>query len=1424
MKRVSSKASTVCRGILARTLAFLLTVAMMAVLCPTGVMPAQAETAETADFAEIAEPAQVEVVEPTQVEAADPVQTGTGSGMLLNAITSNAAGSRQLTGVIVGADIDKTKVRTIKFEKTKPSESSEKTCWNAGAGNSGSTGVGDSGTADDSVYACATKTTDGMWDVVYGANGVYPKFPGNSSSLFKGFSGLTGFVGLDQIDTSNVTDMSAMFYECSSLESLTLSSNFVTSSVKSMYCMFYNCSKLPSLTLPSNFDTSNVTDMSYMFTGCLKLVSLDASSFKTSNVTNMSYMFAGCSSLSSLTLSSNFDTSNVTDMSYMFGGCSKLVLLDVSSFKTSKVMNMSYMFGDCSSLSSLTLPSSFDTSSVTNMSYMFGDCSSLSSLTLPSSFVTSSVESMYCMFYNCLKLPSLDVSSFKTSKVTDMRYMFADCSSLSSLTLPSSFDTSSVTSMVCMFSGCSKLPSLDVSSFDTSKVTDMDTMFADCSSLKSLNLSNFVTSSVTNMRQMFADCSSLSSLTLSSSFDTSKVTDMDTMFGGCSSLKSLNLSSFVTSSVTNMRQMFTTCSSLESLDIPKFDTLKVTDMEAMFAACSSLKSLNLSNFDTSSVTNMGQMFAGCSSLTSLDLSKFNTGLVTNSANMLARLYKLQELKLGANFEQSGADCGLKAPYAPAKTGYTATGKWKDTSTGGAAYAPSAVPSSTAATYVTDYAPIAYKVSFRSNGGSGTMGDQSFTYDAAQNLSANTLTRTGYSFTGWNTKADGKGTAYKDKESVKNLTAKANDTVTLYAQWKANAGTNTKYTVKFNANGGTGSMANQQFTYNVAQNLTANAFKRTGYTFAGWNTRADGKGTAYKDKQSVKNLTATANGTVTLYAQWTANSYTVKFNANSGSGSMADQRFTYDAAQNLRANAFKRTGYSFAGWNTKADGKGTAYKDKQSVKNLTATANGTVTLYAQWTANSYTVKFNANSGSGSMANQRFTYDAAQNLRANAFKRTGYTFAGWNTKADGKGTAYKDKQSVKNLTATANGTVTLFAQWKANADTNTNTKYTVKFNANGGTGSMANQQFTYNVAQNLTANAFKRSGYTFAGWNTRADGKGTAYKDKQSVKNLTATANGTVTLYAQWTRSQSQSQGRMVRLSGDTRYDTMSRIVSQAYTGTAKTVIVASGANYPDALSASGLSGVLDAPIVLTDPNGLSSQTAAQLKRLRPSRIIIAGGASAVSANVASQLRSYASSVTRLGGQTRYDTSYLLYEQGGKSWGSTAIVATGAGYADALSVSSYAYAGKAPVFLCDPATGLTAKQRTALSKFKRVVVVGGVQAVPAKYVSGLPGVTRLAGQTRYETSVNIAKWTQKNGLGMDGVVYARGDDYPDALVSGPLAGRNKAPVLLVSGGDNSAVSYSAGFKGKVSKAYVAGGTAAVSKDTANAPADALGVSRP
>ena len=243
------------------------------------------------------------------------------------------------------------------------------------------------------------------------------------------------------------TSCAYWFYDFDKLTGIDNIQNLNTSNVTNMCYMFNNCSKLTTLDL-SNLNTSKVTDMSYMFSYCSKLTTLDVSNFDTSKATRMNGMFNNCSSLTTLDVS-NFDTRNVTYMSSMFSNCSKLTTLDLSSFDTSKVTDISSMFFNCTSLTTLNV-SNFDTSKVTDMSYMFSGCSSLTSLDI-SDFDTSKVTYMSGMFNNCSSLTTLDVSNFDTSKVTHMSYIFYNCSSLITLKL-GIFNTSKVSSYSNIFS------------------------------------------------------------------------------------------------------------------------------------------------------------------------------------------------------------------------------------------------------------------------------------------------------------------------------------------------------------------------------------------------------------------------------------------------------------------------------------------------------------------------------------------------------------------------------------------------------------------------------------------------------------------------------------------------------------------------------------------------------------------------------------------------------------------------------------------------------------------------------------------------------------------------------------------------------------------------------------------------------------
>ena len=178
------------------------------------------------------------------------------------------------------------------------------------------------------------------------------KLVGNVYWMFDSLSGLTEIEGLDQVDTSEVTNMYGMFSSCDSLEHLDLSS-FNTKKVTNMSMMFSSCYKLSSIDLHS-FDTSSVTDMSFMFSNCRSLTSLDLRNFNTAKVTTMYYMFASTNSLTSLDLS-NFDTVKVTDMHQMFLNCTNLKTLNISSFQMAQVTSKSEMLKSLPNLSTLVL-------------------------------------------------------------------------------------------------------------------------------------------------------------------------------------------------------------------------------------------------------------------------------------------------------------------------------------------------------------------------------------------------------------------------------------------------------------------------------------------------------------------------------------------------------------------------------------------------------------------------------------------------------------------------------------------------------------------------------------------------------------------------------------------------------------------------------------------------------------------------------------------------------------------------------------------------------------------------------------------------------------------------------------------------------------------------------------------------------------
>lgn len=317
---------------------------------------------------------------------------------------------------------------------------------------------------------------------------------------------------------------------------------------------------------------------------------------------------------------------------------------------------------------------------------------------------------------------------------------------------------------------------------------------------------------------------------------------------------------------------------------------------------------------------------------------------------------------------------------------------------------------------------------------------------------------------------------------------------------------------------------------------------------------------------------------------------------------------------------------------------------------------------------------------------------------------------------------------------------------------------------------------------------------------------------------------------FTGTVQQNRSVIQRLSGNDRYDTMGEIVEAAYPGTeVGTVIVASGDNFPDALASSGLAGLANAPVILTNSYRLSARADGQISRLKPQKVVIIGGKSAVSDSVVNQIEKRVArnaKIVRISGDTRRDTANEIFAQAKKqvdaNWADdTAIIATGENFTDALSISAYAQKNKYPVFLSGK-SGLDASTVKDIKGygFTNIVIAGGSAAVPNSVIAQLKSagvsesnIVRLGGATRYQTSLEIAKYAYNNGaLHPAAPVFATGENFPDALAGGVLAGEKGVPLLLVS--PDTAVNHDAlnwinSTHMFDNTAYVLGGTDAVSE---------------
>ena len=246
-------------------------------------------------------------------------------------------------------------------------------------------------------------------------------FTGDCTELFYNFSNCKS-MRLNNVNTSNVTNMASLFAYCSSLKTLEIS-NWNTGNVTNMYRTFMHCDSLTTLNV-SNWNTANVTNMNSTFSQCMGVETLDVSNWNTGNVTTMQWMFNYCTSLKTLDLS-KWDTGKLTDMRSVFSHCESMTTLDLSNWDTRKVTAMGRLFMNCESLSTL---------NVTNWN-------------------TAEVTDMMAVFSECLSLTTLDLSDWNTGNVTDMHYMFYRCGkeTLTTIYVGSGWNTEKVNTSYLMF-------------------------------------------------------------------------------------------------------------------------------------------------------------------------------------------------------------------------------------------------------------------------------------------------------------------------------------------------------------------------------------------------------------------------------------------------------------------------------------------------------------------------------------------------------------------------------------------------------------------------------------------------------------------------------------------------------------------------------------------------------------------------------------------------------------------------------------------------------------------------------------------------------------------------------------------------------------------------------------------------------------
>lgn len=452
-----------------------------------------------------------------------------------------------------------------------------------------------------------------------------------------------------------------------------------------------------------------------------------------------------------------------------------------------------------------------------------------------------------------------------------------------------------------VFADCTLLEEADLSQTGITVIESR--LFLNCTSLKTVKLPK----TLTMIYGAFENCTSLEKVDLSQT----GITELEGTFEGCSALETVKLPENITKIGFGT---FTGCSSLEKMDLSQ--TLVTEIGGSAFSACSGLKTVK---FPKTLTAIDSYAFLSCKNLTGeLDLSQ--TAVKTIG---ICAFYKdggvLGKIRLPKTITEIGSEAfSWETTDGPEKI-YVITSLSKDKINAEAfkRNVPVVV------------CPYLYTIKFDGNGAAkGKMSEKACAAGQKEKLSKNKFEKKGYTFAGWNTQPDGKGTFYEENAYAKNLTKKADEVVTLYAQWKA-----AQYQITYNLNGGKNNKKNPK-TYKItSKTIKLSNPSKKGYVFKGW----------YCDKKCTKKVTSIKKGStgkVTLYAKWAKEKYTITYKLNGGKNNKKNPKIYTITSKMIKLAAPTRKGYVFKGW----------YRDKKCTRKVTSIKKGStgkITLYAKW---------------------------------------------------------------------------------------------------------------------------------------------------------------------------------------------------------------------------------------------------------------------------------------------------------------------------------------------------------------------------------------------------------------------------------------------------------------------------------------------